>query len=844
MLGATWRGKASMIPLVGPALTAFDLFKPDTQAMGKGAVSGLAEVGNTVINHSIEQAKREGREPFADLTRFDPTKPLQFPLGGAGGKLSSLVTGPVVSPAERANNERLKSIEDFNRENDSGWFNAGRVGANIAATLPVGGVIAAPVRAAAPFLGPLADAIATGGFRTGLAPTSWLGRAGNVALRGTGGAVTGGASAGLVKPEDAGAGAVVGGLLPPSLQFAHKVFDLAASGVRRLVAPQLSKEARAILDVGGYTPAEVPAVRAALQQQGPRIVGEAPTVSQILQNPEISQLERTLRNSPGGAPALIARDQAQNEARLGVLHDIAPVATDLPAARTNFGNTIAPLATDARNAASKRVREAFDAVDPFNDTQFFLPLPEMAAAKGKFLGPGTFGTGSKAQAAIDTATDVGTEVLPAVTAAKAPGVRRQGQTITDAIKSLGGIKQDSPGAQALAGEIHDLKQAGGGMRAIIQNGRGQSPDTLAQAMHAQGYIPDDDPATLLRVLGEHARGNKVYSAGADRSNTFRAGMEASQGDAPGAEVIRKTVPFQTVQNLRSSVGEAAEQARMRGANKEAAALDQMKAEIDKRVDLVAIGQGDAAENFPADIVAQWRKAIDLHAEKQNRFARGPQASMFRKGGDGNYVIEGGELAPKFFSPRMSQAEDIEALKRLDLGDGVTDSLKSYATTDASRIVTGDGTLRSKAFNDWLDSHGGAIRGLFDEGERARLTGVGVDLKRASDARDLGRATGSNTSQNVQNALGAGMLDSRAVNILASRTPIVGRFTGPMVDALRESAKRGKAARIGGLLSDPAELDAAIAAYERELAARQPALSGSTGLGPLLYRAAPVLLSGR
>jgi hypothetical protein len=237
-------------------------------------------------------------------------------------------------------------------------------------------------------------------------------------------------------------------------------------------------------------------------------------------------------------------------------------------------------------------------------------------------------------------------------------------------------------------------------------------------------------------------------------------------------------------------------------------------------------------------VAQWRKAIDLHADKQERFARGPQAGMFRKGGDGNYAVEGGELAPKFFSPRLSQAEDIEALKRMRLGDPVLDSLKSYATTDASRRVTGDGTLRSKAFNDWLDAHGGAVRGLFDEGERARLTGVGTDLKRASDARDLGRATGSNTSQNVQNALGLGMLDSRAVNVLASRTPIVGRFTGPMLDALRESAKRGKAARIGGLLSDPAELDAAIAAYERQLAARarQPALGGTTSLGPLLYRA--------
>ena len=837
--GATRRALTATIPFVGPAMAALGI-NPDVPALAKGTAAGFADLGNTIINSGTKAGANA-------LAGIDDPNGLIDPRFKRPSGMKALVTGQTMSPAEQANADRVKGLESFNRDNaDSGWFTAGRLAGNIAGTLPVGGVLGGVVRTAAPVLAPLADAIATGGFRTGLAPATIAGRAGNVAFRAAGGAVNGGAAAGMVNPNDAGMGALVGGLLPPVLQGSAAAVTGAAQGLRRLMTPQAATDARAVLNAGGIAPADIPAVRAALQQQGPRVVGEAPTVSQILQNPEISQLERTVRNSPGGAPALIARDQAQNAARLGVLNDVAPVAADLPAARTNFANTISPLASDARNTASKQVRQAFDAVDPFNETQFYVPLSEMEASKAKFLGPGTFGTGSKAQAAIDTATGVGTEVLPAVAPARMPGVNRQGQTITDAIKALGGIKQDSPGAQALAGELHDLKQAGGGMRAIIQNGRGQSPDTLAQAMHAQGFIPDEDPATLLEVLKLHAKGDKVYSSGADRGNTFRVGMEAAQGEAPGAEMVRKTVPFQTVQNLRSSIGEAAEQARMKGANKEAAALDGMKADIDKRVNLVSIGQGDVAEHFPPDMVAQWRKAIEMHADKQDRFARGPQANMFRKGGDGNYVAEGGELAPKFFSPRQSQAEDIAALQRMRLGPDVTDSLKSYATTDASQRVTGDGTLRSKAFNDWLDAHGGAVRGLFDDGERARLTGVGADLKRASDARDLGRATGSNTSQNVQNALGLGLLDSRVVNVLASRTPIVGKFTGPMLDALRESAKRGKAARIGGLLSDPAELDRAIAAYERQLAARsrQPALGGTTSLGPLLYRAAPLLSTGQ
>jgi hypothetical protein len=663
--------ETAAIPLVGPALAALGV-EVDARGIGKGLLSGLADIGNTVINSGT----KVGADTFAGVDDRLGLLPDRVKRPRAG--ITNLVTGQApMSQAERDNADRAAALEDFNRENASPWFTGGRLAGNVIGTYPVGGAISAPLRAAAPALGPLADALATGGFRTGLAPTSLAGRAGNVALRAIGGAGTGGASAGLIDPNTAGMGALIGGFLPPGLQASSRIFDGAAAGIRRLATPQVARDAGSVLHAGGYSAADLPMVRAALAQQGPRIVPEQPTVSQILMNPEISQLERSVRNAPGGGPALLARDQAQNEARLGVLDSIAPVAGDLPAARTNFGNTIAPRAQAARAEATKQVNQAFNAVDPMDDTRFFLPIAEMEAAQAKFLGDGTFGTGSKAQAAVDTARRVGTEELPAVTAARMPGVNRQGQTIVDAIKALGGLRVDSRGAQELGGEIRDPRKAGNGVGGIFRRGNGQSPDTLAEAMHAQGFLPDADASTLFNVLREHASGNKRFAMGADRGNTFQAGLEASMGDAPGAEVIPKAVTFRTVQNLRSSVGEAAEQARAKGANKEAAALDNMKADIDARVDAVARGEGQAGEFFPPDILAQWRKAIDMHAEKQNRFARGPQAGMFRKGGDGNYSVEGGELAPKFFSPRGSQSEDIEALRRMAWA--TTCSIRSRAT---------------------------------------------------------------------------------------------------------------------------------------------------------------------
>jgi len=115
--------------------------------------------------------------------------------------------------AQRANAEYQKTY------GDSTLAQGGRILGNVVATAPVGGIIAAPFRAA-PALAPVAETLASSGFRTGIAPTA--GRAGltgvqrgaDLALRAGGGAVTGAASAGLVNPEDVETGAMIGAAIP------------------------------------------------------------------------------------------------------------------------------------------------------------------------------------------------------------------------------------------------------------------------------------------------------------------------------------------------------------------------------------------------------------------------------------------------------------------------------------------------------------------------------------------------------------------------------------------------------------------------------------------------------
>lgn len=123
----------------------------------------------------------------------------------------------------------------------------GRVAGQVAATLPVGGFIGQGVRAAgaaglAPSVAvPLGQAIASGGLSAGGA---------GMATRVAGGAISGGAAAGLVDPDSAGTGAVIGAVLPASVNGAAKTFaklgqamrgSPASSGVRK--AAEAGREA-------------------------------------------------------------------------------------------------------------------------------------------------------------------------------------------------------------------------------------------------------------------------------------------------------------------------------------------------------------------------------------------------------------------------------------------------------------------------------------------------------------------------------------------------------------------------------------------------------------------------
>lgn len=94
-------------------------------------------------------------------------------------------------------------------------------------------------------------------------------------------------------------------------------------------------------------------------------------------------------------------------------------------------------------------------------------------------------------------------------------------------------------------------------------------------------------------------------------------------------------------------------------------------------------------------------------------------------------------------------------------------------------------------------------------------------------------------------MGNGLLDSKMTNLLLNRTPVIGSFTGPMLESLRKTASASKADKLGGLLSDP---DVFAAELQKFMARQKPGkVSGLLSdprlslLGQAGYRAAPVLM---
>ena len=185
-----------------------------------GALSGAAQIGATILSPIDWAAHKLGA---GDSTMFPSDR-----RAGIEGALKTMGAQP-----------------------ESIAFKGGQLVSEIAGTAGAGGAIAKGVRAipaAAKYAPQLASAIESGGFKLAQ-PTKTLP---GLATRAAGGAITGGAMAGMVKPEDAAIGAALGGTMPIAVKGAGKL----GNALIQKAIPEVAALAKKAQSLGIEIPAD------------------------------------------------------------------------------------------------------------------------------------------------------------------------------------------------------------------------------------------------------------------------------------------------------------------------------------------------------------------------------------------------------------------------------------------------------------------------------------------------------------------------------------------------------------------------------------------------------------
>jgi hypothetical protein len=293
--------------------------------VAQGAAMGVSDIGNTVLNAAA----------------YLPGKVI-----------------PEVAQWNRTRNADFDAITEQNK--DSTAFKGGRLAGNIAATLPVGGALASGIRtlaplavragASAPVIEGIANAVSTGGFTTRMPAAATIGaKAANLGIRATGGAITGGASSGLINQDDTATGAAIGGILPTALGALGPMGSYLGRAAASVVQPFTTKGQEAIAGriVKKFAEGGPTAIDA--RQLVP---GSIPTLAEATGNAGLATFQRGARDM--NPNAFVAREAQNAGARNALFDKIAGDAGALEASIAARDQAAKPLYGAAFTADAMR----------------------------------------------------------------------------------------------------------------------------------------------------------------------------------------------------------------------------------------------------------------------------------------------------------------------------------------------------------------------------------------------------------------------------------------------------------------------------------------------------------
>lgn len=295
-------------------------------------------------------------------------------------------------------------------------FGAGELGAEVLATAPVGGAIAAPVSKFAPALG---QAIRTGGFSTGRTATTAGQKTVDLGIRAAGGAITGGTTAALINPAEAETGALTGAgvavVAPPVVQtlakgagflkdaFTGQLAAVKAGKISRDVAGDRIAAIRAAL---AAAPDDLTAAQATagVQKNAFQALGafanKTDEMSLKLKQQAADDLAQLQRMAEGGNETEMRRAYEASIQRLNQLtRDMMNVELGAANQAAQTINRLAPQAQQRQASMVNALRGGIPTTAPLPGQATISPATEAAqqaaiAAKGK---PGFLSAGDRAQ---------------------------------------------------------------------------------------------------------------------------------------------------------------------------------------------------------------------------------------------------------------------------------------------------------------------------------------------------------------------------------------------------------------------------------------------------------------
>jgi len=540
---------------------------------------------------------------------------------GAGSIGASLIR-PFESAEENtarrmAMDEALKSM---GAEPESYAYGGGKLAGEVAGTLPIGGVIARPLAAVAPYaptlINPVVNALRSSGFSSGIPVTKGVPlatRAADIGARVVGGGVTGAATAALTNPDEIGAGTTVGAGLavaaPPIVKglaksagfltdaFSGKLAQVGAGKIARDVAGDRIGAIRAALMA---SPSDVTAAQATsgIQKDAWQALGamtsKTDDASALLKRQAADDLSQLQRMAEGGNETEMRAAYEQSIKRLNQLTaEMRNVELQAANQAAQTTNRLTPQMQQRQASMVNALREGMPANLPSGAAG--TPAPGVSgihagteaaqqaatAAKGK---PGFLTAGDRSQewkATSDTFADIAKQrraeagfIERQIGSLEAHGLRPlDAGSITAAIDqklSAPGLRASSNMTkvlQAVKDDIANLTEKGGGVIDAHDLYTLRKEGINERIMQIMGQTDPKISAKVTRNVLQEVRpliDDAIETAGGtgwkDYLKTYSQGMQAIDQKAMAAQAAKlfENAPNEYVKLVRGNNPDAVE----------------------------------------------------------------------------------------------------------------------------------------------------------------------------------------------------------------------------------------------------------------------------------------------